>query len=283
MAKTDYIIITSLDGTLLDARNNSLAEAQAAIEALTNAGIPIVFCTAKTRAEVEWYREGVQNTHPYIVEDGGAAFIPRGYFRDSARELRNDGPCEKMVFGVSYDRVRQALTEVAHDVGISLTGFGDLSAEEIAHETVLDIGVANRAKDRAYTEVLLDRHDFNTRLRLRDALKKHGLRLSEGDRYELVTGAHDKGSAVSFLTGRYLRENPNLCVIGIGSSQNDAPFLATVDRPILVQKTGGNWEDILVANLERIPREGPLGWSSFILDFLADWPRNKQRNCRRIS
>lgn len=281
MKKTDHIIITSLDGTLLDARNNSLVETQVAIAALEDADIPLIFCSGRTSAEVEWYRSQVDNRHPYIVEDGAAVFIPRKYFREPIDQMQDNGACTKKEFGVSYARIKDSLAEVAHDTGISLTGFGDLTAEEIAAETGLDRGVADRAKARAYSEILLDRHDFHTRQRLRDSLKEHRLRLFEGVRYEMVTGAHDKGAAVSFLIGQYVRENPHVQVIGIGSSQNDAPFLASVDRPVLVQKSGGHWEDLLVANLERIPQEGPAGWKKFALDFLSEIPQSGKRNHAR--
>ena len=86
------IIFTDLDGTLLDDASKSHTPAVPAIRLVEERGIPLIFCSSKTRAEIEYYREKIGNRHPFIVENGGAIFIPEGYFDkkvDSKRRPQN--------------------------------------------------------------------------------------------------------------------------------------------------------------------------------------------------
>ena len=54
-----YVVFTDLDGTLLDHTSYSHQAAEPALEAIRERRIPLVFCTSKTRAEVEQDRKSV--------------------------------------------------------------------------------------------------------------------------------------------------------------------------------------------------------------------------------
>src|SRR5512135_2792694 len=74
------VIFTDLDGTLLDEVNYSWSEAQPALNLIKSGATPLILCSSKTRAELEAYRVQLDNHHPFIAENGGGIFIPRGYF-----------------------------------------------------------------------------------------------------------------------------------------------------------------------------------------------------------
>src|SRR5574337_76081 len=74
------LIFTDLDGTLLDHKTYSFDPAQEALNEVEQRGIPLILCTSKTRTEVERLRRALNNHHPFIVENGGAVFIPIDYF-----------------------------------------------------------------------------------------------------------------------------------------------------------------------------------------------------------
>jgi mannosyl-3-phosphoglycerate phosphatase len=58
--------------------------------------------------------------------------------------------------------------------------------------------------------------------------------------------------------------------VGIGDSINDAPLLAMVDHPILVQKPDGSYDpDLHLTGMIRAPGIGPVGWNEAILNLLA--------------
>jgi mannosyl-3-phosphoglycerate phosphatase family protein len=76
------------------------------IELLKERNIPLILASAKTRLEQNRVREDLDLSDPYIVENGGAVVIPKGYFSDSAlsgieyplrvtKELENDSAYTK--------------------------------------------------------------------------------------------------------------------------------------------------------------------------------------------
>lgn len=62
------LILTDLDGSLLDADTYGYEAARPALKSLRDRGIPLIFCSSKTFAEVEPIRHEMENTVPFIVE-----------------------------------------------------------------------------------------------------------------------------------------------------------------------------------------------------------------------
>ena len=89
-------------------------------------------------------------------------------------------------------------------------------------------------------------------------------------------GDNDKGEAASVLLRCYHRQQrmrgqaERIETVGIGDSINDAPLLAMVDYPILVQKPDGSYDpDIHFSGMIRAPGIGPVGWNDAVLELLA--------------
>jgi predicted mannosyl-3-phosphoglycerate phosphatase (HAD superfamily) len=74
------IIYTNLDGTFLNEKNYSFLESLPALRAAQARDIPVIFCSSKTRAEIEHLRRAAEVNDPFIVENGGADYVPEGYF-----------------------------------------------------------------------------------------------------------------------------------------------------------------------------------------------------------
>ena len=129
----NLIIFSDLDGTLLDQRRGySFDEASPALEAVRDKGIPLILCSSKTRAEVEVIRGRMGNEDPYIVENGGAIFIPEGYFDFILERVRKEAGYLVIELGTSYGNLRRALKEIEGQAGCRLLGYGDMSAEEVS-------------------------------------------------------------------------------------------------------------------------------------------------------
>src|SRR4030042_7176525 len=156
MKKTDRILVfTDLDGTLLDHRNYSFEPARPALRLLRESGIPLIICTSKTRAEVEEIRAALGNTDPFIVENGGAIFVPQGYFSIEIPASRK-GPGYLVVeLGTSYSRILGVFSRMKERLPGRLRGFSDMSVEEVARLTGLSPEEAARAKIREHDEPFL--------------------------------------------------------------------------------------------------------------------------------
>ena len=74
------MVLTDLDGTLLDFQTYRAGVARRGLSQLQARKIPVAFCSSKTREEQEWYRRELKVTDPFIAENGAAVFVPDGYF-----------------------------------------------------------------------------------------------------------------------------------------------------------------------------------------------------------
>lgn len=270
------IVFTDLDGTLLDLVTYSYEKSIAGVNRLKEIGVPLIFCSAKTRAEQEVYRRKLENFHPFIVENGGAIFIPRGYFPFSFEYHRSIDELLVIELGTSYEEVRQLLGKVIEEGGFHFRGFGDMSDEEVAEETGLDIESAKLAKQREYDETVViasgAKQSHITSGETDEFLRKieqAGLNWTHGGRFYGVMRDNDKGKAVKIVTGLYREMWGEIETIGLGDSLNDLPMLSTVDIPILVQKRDYAWENIDVPNLRKVQGIGPEGWSKAIKEIFG--------------
>ncbi len=263
MAKT--IIFTDLDGTLLHPKTYSFQEAMPALEEIRKRNIPLILCSSKTRAEIEIYRQRLQNRDPFVVENGGAVFVPAGYFPFPAGSSR--GEYNVTVFGRPYQEIRQEFVHLRERLHIPVRGFGDMADREIASLTGLPPDEAALARKREFGEPFVFEHDIDDRF-LKSA-EKDGFHWTKGRLFYLI-GDHNKGRAIGLLKQWYGAEHGTLNTIGLGDGLNDLPLLREVDHPILVQKEGGAYEEMVdLPNIIRADGIGPRGWNQAIMSLLA--------------
>ena len=266
--KLKPVIFTDLDGTLLDLETYSYDAALPSIGHLRSQEVPIIFCSAKTRAEQEVYRKELQINDPFIVENGGAVFISQGYFPfDFEYHKAKDG-YQVIELGIPYHRIREILAQIRDDTGLNFRGFGDMSAEEVASLTSLDLEAAQRAKAREYDETLNLEGTPDEINRVLNAIRKTGLNYTSGGRYYDVTGPNDKGKATRILIDLFRSKLGQIETIAIGDSPNDLPMLSAVDIPVLVQKPGRIWEEIDIPHLHRVEGIGPEGWARAVEEII---------------
>jgi len=137
--------------TLLDPRTYSFDPARPALRKLRESGVSLIICTSKTRAEVQEIRAALGNSDPFIVENGGAIFVPEGYFPIELPESRRDSGFLVIEMGTSYSRILSVFSRMKVPLAGRLRGFSDLSVEEVARLTGLSDEEAARAKKRNTT------------------------------------------------------------------------------------------------------------------------------------
>ena len=254
------LVVTDLDGTLLDETTYGFEAARPALAELRRRGIPVVLASSKTRAEMEPLSRRLGFRAPMIVENGGALLLPNG-----------DEGYESVVFGLDAAVLAIALRAISREVGSPLAGFSSLTTAQVARLTGLGIGPAALARRRDYDEpFLLD--DERLLARIQVSATKRGLRITRGGRFFHLTGNADKGTALRALLSRSAGTCPTPDTVGLGDAGNDLSLLQAVDRPILLPGKSGEIDTTLAATLpaaECAPLPGPAGWNAAILTVLA--------------
>jgi len=263
--KKQLIIFTDLDGTLLDHDTYSFKDAKPALELIRQKQIPLVFCTSKTCAETEYYRNMMHNEHPFIVENGGGVYIPRDYFPSQIPNVISYDAYNVVSVGLSYQLIRDKLKQAEAYIGCQLVGFGDMTTEELARDSGLNLEQAKLAKQREYSEPFTftgTRQQFN---QLKDFVHAEGLAVSQGGRYYALHGKHDKGMAVKMLLKLLHDKYGRIHAIGLGDSIGDLSMFQEVDEGYLLPKQDGSYAQMDLDNLIKVDKTGPAGWRETIL------------------
>jgi mannosyl-3-phosphoglycerate phosphatase family protein len=267
-----FIFFTDLDGTLLDYYTYSFDNARPALALLADRRIPLIICSSKTRAEIEYYREKMDNHHPFISENGGGIFIPKGYFPFAVHagecSVDEEGDYIVMRLGAHYTQLRETMTLLRKD-GFQVKGFGDMTPEEIAAVTGLGIAEAKMAKMRDFDEPFLFRGSAGEQEKLVEAIRGKGLSYTRGRFFHLL-GNSDKGKAVSTLAALFKRKRGDLTTVALGDNPNDLPMLERVDIAVIVQKHDGTYEPgIDLPGFLKAGGIGPRGWNKFVEKLLS--------------
>jgi mannosyl-3-phosphoglycerate phosphatase len=262
------LVFTDLDGTLLDYHTYSYEPALPALDALKKNNIPLIFCSSKTRAEIEKVRLQLNNAHPFVSENGGAVFVPISYLPYEVPFTRRDFHYLIIEFGTPYHKIRGTLQQIQSQFPGMVKGFGDLSAYEVANLCEFSAEQAVLAKEREYDEpfVLEDKTKLENIL---DIATEDQLQIIQGGRFYHLIGENDKGKAVSYLTDISMKAHDHIKTIALGDSQTDLPMLQVVDHPVLVQKPDGSYDpSVKLDNLILAPGSGPVGWNDAVLKLL---------------
>jgi mannosyl-3-phosphoglycerate phosphatase len=234
----------------------------------------VVFCSSKTRAEIEELRRILGSADPFISENGGAVFIPREHFPFPIECHAIDGSYSVIELGGGYAKLSSALDDLSRDLRVRVRGFHGMTAEEIARETGLPLGTARLAAAREYDEpfTFVNASQAESRRFLR-AAEARGLRWTHGGRFHHLLGHAGKQPAVTILADLYRRWDPAIRTAGLGDSANDVPLLAAVDIPILAMKPGAGYDPAVVEKLpavRRSPLPGPRGWNASVQALLDE-------------
>jgi mannosyl-3-phosphoglycerate phosphatase len=269
--QTPCIIFTDLDGTLLDRDSFSYRGAEPALERLQAHKVPVVFCTSQTRAEVEALRAELKNRDPFIVENGGAVFIPAGYFPFPIPAWKGDGDYRVIELGVCYEEVVAVLRRASELSGCEIRAFHGMSAAQVARHCRMSLRGAELAKQREYDEpfeILSERPSVIASLF--EHIEEEGLTWTRDNRFYHVRGRHNKGQAIKVLIAFYRRWWPELITVGLGSGPSDISLLEAVDVPIVIpsreKAAGSPAAHGAGGSVAEYP--GPRGWNQAVLHLL---------------
>jgi len=269
------VFFTDLDGTLLDRRTYAWIAARPALRALARAQHPLVMVSSKTQAEVLPLLHELDRREPFVVENGGAIYIPVGYFSFETAGAQPANRCwERVAAGTPYSRLVAALAIAAQRARVLVRGFSQMSAREVAERAGLELVVAQRAQQREFDEpFVMLKGDAQGWPRLSREIQKLGLHATRGSRFFHILGENDKGAAVQRLSAWFRRAAPGgiLRTVGLGDSPNDIPLLRAVDAPIVVARPGGRYDRETISAVPRALRAGgigPDGWNHAVLQLL---------------
>lgn len=220
------IIFLDLDKTLIG-EDYSPEPAKKIVNFLKERGFKIIFNSSKTKAEQEYYRRALNVTDPFIIENGSAIYIPKGYFNFDFPYNREEGRYYVIELGTKYETIRKVLDKIGEHFGLKY--YGNSTIEEIIEFTGLPKELAELAVKREYSETIFkwEREGFQK------YIERRNLKIIKGSRFYTVTGDTNKGKAAKMLIGLYSKSE-KVESYAVGDGENDIPMLEVVDHPFAI-------------------------------------------------
>jgi mannosyl-3-phosphoglycerate phosphatase len=263
------LILTDLDGTLLDHDTYSAEAARPALASALERGVPVVPCSSKTLAEMRTIARRLSLAPaPLIVENGGAIWFPDRWnaIPAAAGELADGG--RLLALGVTADVIRPQLAAISAASGVQVRGFSGMTDTEVAERTGLPLEVAALARRRLFSEPFLCVDGQPDLASLNAAAATAGLRVTRGGRFFHLIGPIDKGSAAGVVVSAC---PPGTRTLGLGDAPNDLSLLRATTDAVIVPQPGRGLHPELVAALPmamHAPAVGPEGWNAAVLAWL---------------
>lgn len=258
------VLLTDLDGTVLNRFTYQWDGNGSRIRSLIHAGIPVIFSSSKTAAEQKALCEDLAVPVPFFSENGSAFHVPDRWtiLSPDAGEFEwKEIPL--VPAGFSIQPVREALiSRLPADIRLMTR----CSAEELASATGLTLGMAERARQKKYSETLLFPSGDVNRSLPEEWLRSMKMIADPGTRY--ITLRHElagKEKALEFLRV-WLKQNrvKSFFLVAAGDGENDLGMLASADE--------GWWlgGEPVPPGLASTTEEGPAGFSE-VTGRLLNW------------
>jgi len=263
---SQWVVISDLDGTLLNHDTYTVNGALDAIEILKINKIPIIFNTSKTYAETLIIRNQLGISDPFIIENGSCIYMPVKQFTkpSSSAYLRDDYWAIEM--GKSCKYIQDILTSISTPSS-SYTRLSQCTVDQAIELTCLTHDTASLAINREYSEPVIWHSDESHLADFKIQLQQYDLTTLAGGRFLHVLGGCDKGRATKKLIELY---NKSLKTIILGDSENDADMLSIADISIIVNSPSNNKLLKIITPTIRSTNCAPDGWSEAIHKALPD-------------
>ena len=266
------LVVTDLDGSLLDHHNYDYAPAEPVMAALEASGIPLVLASSKTRAEIRALRDALGNRHPYIVENGAAVIFPDGYLATPPEGARRDGDEWVCAFSPARAHWLAVLDDLRDTFAGEFENFAHGGVDWIVERTGLAPAAAQLANTREYSEPVAFTGAPEREAAFIAALEEAGATALRGGRFLSVAGHCDKGQALVWLRETLCDawQVGKIDDLAVGDSENDCAMLDAAGSallirspvhafPALTRQHGIIWSSSF----------GPQGWAEGVGQWLA--------------
>jgi mannosyl-3-phosphoglycerate phosphatase len=237
LRQTSAVVFCAID-TIVPVRGKSLAGFEEFGAKLDHAGLPAVWVTARSRAQMDEPRRKFGHQHPFIGEDGCGVYLPEDYFHLRPAKTVRMGRFTCIPVAETQPAASEALESLAEHTGVSVVPLRSLAPRELAQNTSLPERDAELARQRDFDELFFfaGASDADIKRFVTEARERKIESRQHGVLWSLAVGA-SLGQCVRELSKLYqraLRSHP--AIVGIATTGEAEGLLPACDRGLLLAK-----------------------------------------------
>jgi mannosyl-3-phosphoglycerate phosphatase len=237
MRPSTAVVYCAID-SLISVQARELTGFSTFLDALTEAEIPCVWCTSRTRIQLDAAIRKFGHGHPFVAEGGCGVYIPEDYFhlKPTTRTMRL-GRFTCIPVATLLPAAAQTLEEIAEETEISVVPLSALSPRELSQNVGLPQKEAELLRQRDFDELFFfaGASDGDVQV-FAEAAAKHRAALRHRDVFWSIAIGADMRKCVrelSTLFERSIRARP--FNVALATREDGRNLFPACDRAILLK------------------------------------------------
>jgi hypothetical protein len=152
LRQTSTVIFCAIDA-FLPLRGKIQAGFDEFSVALDHAGVPAIWTTSRSRAQMDEPIRKLGHRHPFIAEDGSGVYLPEGYFHLRPEKTLRLGRFTCIPIAERQPAASEALESISEETGVPIVALRSLSPHELAQNLGLPVREAELARQRDFDEL----------------------------------------------------------------------------------------------------------------------------------
>ena len=214
------------------------------------ANIPILLYSRRTYEEMIWLCGELAIHHPFVVENGGALYVPNNYYKLDLKDFTVGDEYHRMTFGSTRSTIENITDKLAKVTGVNLDN--DIQSPlDLADYWDIELFEAERIMSRGFSQMITKTEEVSTLTDMfKQLISQQGLQIIDSDEAYYI-GNFSLTEPIRYWIEYLKSQYDDLQVFTLSNVADDEAILALGDEAFLL-KNKEEWQPILLDNLNLI-------------------------------
>lgn len=217
---------------------------------IKEAEIPILLYSKRTYEEMIWLCGELAIHHPFIVENGGALYVPNNYYKLDLKDFASAKEHQLMTFGATLSTIENITYKLSKITGVNLEN--DIQSPlDLADYWDIDLVDAERIMQRGFSQMIIKTKEISE---LTDMFKhlitQQGLQIIDTPKAYFI-GKFSTIEPIDYWIKYLKAQYDDLQVFIMSNVAEDKPILELGDEAFLL-KNNEEWPAVMLENLNLI-------------------------------